>query len=275
MTYDDAVDTVLNAFDQLLATEQVHYALKHVALSRDFSIFPMDYFDDFCHMRFKGNCYWLASVIIASAERWDFCLDEVWCMWCEDKGMFFSGNSPLDFVGDVNGVIQDVLKGDALEMFGCNNEEIAEIRKLLTKDKEGASVKSTLEDSINGKSIVKLEKAGKVEWMVCDDFDAMKPENSASCFDSLLEAVKYANTKEDDALYLVTLSPDYGLGDIKYGVVKGRDRALAYVMEHKSFLSCKDITEELKELEYKNAVQFGDEFGAVYIEKYELGVDIG
>ena len=136
-------------------------------------------------------------------------------------------------------------------------------------------MKSTFIDMVNGKAIVKLEKAGRVEWLACIGFDDTKPEgskwSSASYFDSLLDAVEYAKKKE--SLYLVTLSPDYICGDNMYAVVKGRKAVLEFVYKNKEYLSKQNITEKLKELENKDEIHFGDYLGAVYMEKYELGDD--
>ena len=136
-------------------------------------------------------------------------------------------------------------------------------------------MKSTFIDMVNGKAIVKLEKARRVEWLACIGFDDTKPEgskwSSASYFDSLLDAVEYA--KEKEQLYLVGLAPDCACGENKYAVVKGRKAALEFVKRNKEFLSDKDITAELKELENTDQVHFGDYWGAVYMVKYELGND--
>lgn len=134
-------------------------------------------------------------------------------------------------------------------------------------------MKSTFIDMVNGKAIVKLEKAGRVEWLACRDFDDSKPEgtkwSSAQYFGSLEDAVEYA--KNELPLFLITLSPDYCGEPNEYAVVRGRDAAVEYVLDHQELLTDMDITEELQELYSKDSITFGDDYGAVYIEEYELG----
>ena len=57
-------------------------------------------------------------------------------------------------------------------------------------------MKSTLIDYVNGKAIVKLEKAGHIEWLACNGYDDSKSEgskwSSADYFLTLIDAVKSA-----------------------------------------------------------------------------------
>ena len=66
-------------------------------------------------------------------------------------------------------------------------------------------MKSTMITSVGNYTIVKLEKAGRIEWVACRDYNSSRAEgarwSSGVYFDSLGEAVAFAYSPEK--MYLI------------------------------------------------------------------------
>lgn len=136
-------------------------------------------------------------------------------------------------------------------------------------------MKSTLIDYVGEKAIVKLEKAGHVEWLACRDFDDSKPEgtkwSSAQYFLSLKDAVQAAlppKTYWDVHIYGMCGAKFYS----SHYVVEGRDRALEILPS----LLCelgeeKEIATAVKKLKKASFTFFGDTKATnIEINPYEL-----
>ena len=137
-------------------------------------------------------------------------------------------------------------------------------------------MRSTLIGAIGKKLVVKLEKAGRVEWLTCHDYDESKPKgskwSSASFFDSFEEAVNDAT--ESEPLYLLTIQPDYDDSNVEYTVVKGRDMAIKYLRYIKEYISEENIADKIEELRDLDLVSFG-EYGYIRVENFVFGSKIG
>ena len=144
-------------------------------------------------------------------------------------------------------------------------------------------MKSTLIDTVNEKSIVKLEKAGRIEWLVCRDYDDSKPEgskwSSADYFDSLQDAVE--SLKQEEPFYLVTIVPEEPQYSNSYAVIKGRGNVFKYlkicgntlVFNYPDGKQSEAYNKGLEELKKYDSTTIKG-VGSIYISEYELGDEI-
>ena len=144
-------------------------------------------------------------------------------------------------------------------------------------------MKSTLIDTINEKSIVKLEKAGRIEWLVCRDYDASKPEgskwSSADYYDSLQDAIE--SLKKEEPLYLITVYPEDPLDNNSHAVVKGKEKIFEYLRSYGDYLAfnypdgelVKAYDEGVEKLKKYDSTTI-EGFVSIYITEYELGDEI-
>lgn len=134
-------------------------------------------------------------------------------------------------------------------------------------------MKSTAITEMNNKTIVKLEKAGRIEWVVARNFDDSKPEgqkwDSATYFGTLEEAVRYAGKMDD--LYLLTMQADNRESHPVCTIVRSKEEAYGKIRE---FMTENNMQwgsdKEKKELKDFDYTSIGT-FGFFQIEDYTFG----
>lgn len=155
-------------------------------------------------------------------------------------------------------------------------------------------MKSTMITSVGNYTIVKLEKAGRIEWVACRDYNSSRAEgarwSSGVYFDSLGEAVAFAYSPEKmyliirelqnrynfdhvlDKMYLLTMHDDLACNPNMYAVVKTKEDAYDKIRD---FMANYNMEEELnwKELMDFDYTHVGEN-GFFKIEEYTLGDDI-
>ena len=135
-------------------------------------------------------------------------------------------------------------------------------------------MKSTMITEVGQNTIVKLEKAGRVEWVVCRGYNEIKPEgqkwDAGIYFGDLDEAVSYAYGH--DKMYLLTRHDDLACNSNVYAIVKSKEDAYAKILD---FMANQQMEgklnwKELKDFDYTTV----GENGLFMIEEYHLGDDI-
>lgn len=135
-------------------------------------------------------------------------------------------------------------------------------------------MKSTMITTVGRHTIVKLEKADRVEWVVCRGYEESRPEgqkwDSGIYFSSLDDAVSYAYGH--DTMYLVTMHDDLACNPNVYAVVRTKEDAYDKI---KDFMANQRMNEELnwKELKDFDYTHVGEN-GFFEIKEYILGDDI-
>ena len=155
-------------------------------------------------------------------------------------------------------------------------------------------MKTTKIETVGKYTIVKLEKAGRIEWVVCRDYNSSLAEGTQwSCgvyFDSLGEAVAYAYGVEKmyhilqnvqnsfnfdkvlDKMYLPIMHDDLACNPKVYSIVKSKEEAYDKI---KDFMANQRMTGELnwKELKDFDYTTVGEN-GFFEIQEYNSGDEI-
>lgn len=97
MTYDEAVEKVVQAFWELSDEKQVVLMEEHMRdYGQDVEIFPMNQFDCYCKKKWGGRYAAFAEVMHCSLDN-DFEFNDLWCMYSKTEDMFQSAETPADF----------------------------------------------------------------------------------------------------------------------------------------------------------------------------------
>lgn len=137
-------------------------------------------------------------------------------------------------------------------------------------------MKTTAITKMNNMTIVKLEKAGRIEWVVARNFDDTKPEgqkwDSGIYFDTLEDAVCYAGKWDD--MILLTMQADDKDAHPLFSIVRTKEDAYhkveTFMAEHDMHWGSDKEEKELKDFDYTSV----GTFGFFQIEKYNFGDEI-
>lgn len=134
-------------------------------------------------------------------------------------------------------------------------------------------MKSMKIDEINGKAIIRLEKAGRIEWVVARDYEENAQEgtkwSSGQYFSTLYDAVAYAEKKDTFYQLLVYLDTvdDFEPSHFFY-IFHSFEEALE---KAKEVINNEGLDKSLiKDLEKDWTADYGD-CGMISIEEYYMG----
>ena len=137
-------------------------------------------------------------------------------------------------------------------------------------------MKSELLEKIGEKYLVKVEKADRVEYVICADYDETREEGSkwsyGHYFGSIRDAVM--SQEKPKSYYSVIIIPDDSL-EREYAVVDDLEEAYSYVENFLRYITDDedDIKELLHELKQEKSVD-SEDYGMIMIDEYFLGDNI-
>lgn len=141
MTYEEAVEKVIDAFSELSDEEQVDMIEQHLGnMGDDVAIFPMTQFDAFCKNWWDDHYSDFAEVMMNTKEADNyFTLSDNWCLYNKSTESFVSADTPFDFAfSDDN--LADTLLDDTdflLDVLGFDWADINEMRDAFLELGEG------------------------------------------------------------------------------------------------------------------------------------------
>lgn len=137
-------------------------------------------------------------------------------------------------------------------------------------------MKTTAIAEMNNRTIVKLEKAGRIEWVVASNFDDNRPEGSKWDFGiycSSLEKAVCTACRLDDMI-LLTMQADNANAHPVFTILRTREDAYAkindFMEEHRMEWDSDKEVQDLKNYDYTTV----GTYGFFQIEYYTFGDEI-
>lgn len=96
----------------------------------DVWIFPTKSFNSFCKRTFNDDFKKAAEAVVDGYTAYDFDLDQLWCLYDSSMKCFRTGDTPADFVDDIESFTADLLDmEDLLSQMEFSDEEIESFKK--------------------------------------------------------------------------------------------------------------------------------------------------